>query len=118
MPKRIAWKKVAFPVVHCGISLWGLPAHCIVAMVWLGSLGAIVGNRGHANLWPFSSDRLSCTCTATDQLRRFFLAFLPSAAFPGDALTSCACPAWPDLFRCFFFFPKPGSLPNLEPRSP
>ena len=61
--------------------------------------------------------RFPCTCTATDQPRRFLLVFFPSAAFAGDALASCGCPAWPDLFRCFFSVLKPGSPPNFDPLS-
>src|SRR5579864_9388764 len=34
-----------------------------------------------------------CNCTATDQPRRFFLAFFPSAAFAGDAFAGCGFPA-------------------------
>jgi hypothetical protein len=54
---------------------------------------------------------------AADQPRRFFLAFFPGANFAGEPLAGCGCPAWPDLFRCFFFFPKPGSPANFDPLS-
>jgi len=55
---------------------------------------------------------------ATDQPRRSFLALFPRAAFAADAFAGCGCPAWSDLFRRFFFFPKPGSLPNFDLLSP